>query len=310
MRVLRDRRLLIAVLLPCLIGWLAWRVDWSTAWSAAQSARWRWLLLAGVLNLVTVAIDSLRWHAIVSGVQVVPRRHTLEAMLLGWVGSALLPLKAGEASKAWALADRARLPMATVFTTVLLDRVVEATTFVLLTAIASTMVPLPAAAAVARNVGLLVLLGASGAGWLWHRAIGRFVHELRQRDDLVGRVVEGVAVLREQHRVAAAGGYAVLCWGLRAVVMWCAIRAFDLPVPPWAAVTAVVAVNLGVSAVAMPGNVGVFEIAFAAGLAVWHVPLALGVSAGLVLHAVEIGPVVALGLAVHARAFPFFRRLS
>ena len=91
MLVPRDRRLLIGVLLPCLIGWLAWKVDWSTAWYAAQSARWGWLLLAGVLNLVTVALDSLRWHAIVSGAQVVPRRQTLQAMLLGWVGSALLP---------------------------------------------------------------------------------------------------------------------------------------------------------------------------------------------------------------------------
>ena len=50
--------------------------------------------------------------------------------------------------------------------------------------------------------------------------------------------------------------------------------------------------------VGTPGNVGTFELATAAALALWGVPSDMALSVGLATHAVEIAPPLILGLVV------------
>ena len=72
--------------------------------------------------------------------------------------------------------------------------------------------------------------------------------------------------------------------------------------PVSAAVRVLVIVNLGIAVVATPGNVGTFELATAAALALWGVPSDAALSLAIATHAVEIVPPVLIGLAVWVRS--------
>ena len=67
-------------------------------------------------------------------------------------------------------------------------------------------------------------------------------------------------------------GIGLFTWFLRMVVVWCTMHAFHLALPAVAAASVLVAINLGITAIAAPGNLGVFEMSAMAALALWQVP--------------------------------------
>ncbi len=286
-------------------GFVLSRLDLSAIRRAFAEADWRWASAGVLVNLAGIVCDAARWRAIVAGVRRVPLLYAIEGLLIGWISNLVLPLKLGEGAKAWVLARRADIPIATVVSTVLLDRAVDATSFVAFVALASVLAPLPASAERVRAWGLVALAGLAVAfvgGRAWIRARRRRGVAALPRDTRLGRLVAGFAVLGQQRRLPPVLGYALVAWFARMGVVWCVMRAFHLDLPVAAAASVLTILNLGITAVAVPGNFGVFELTAAAALALWHVPGEMGVSFGIALHALEVVPVVAIGLVVQARA--------
>lgn len=87
-------------------------------------------------------------------------------------------------------------------------------------------------------------------------------------------------------------------------MVWCVMQSFRLMLPAAAAAGVLIAVNLGIAAVAVPGNIGVFEVSAVAALALWGVPGDTAISFAIALHALEIVPTTIAGLMVQARQRP------
>jgi uncharacterized membrane protein YbhN (UPF0104 family) len=111
-------------------------------------------------------------------------------------------------------------------------------------------------------------------------------------------LLEGLRALTDAQTLPAISVLAFISWAGRAGVVWCMLRAFHLDLPPLAALGTLIAINIGISVVAVPANAGVYETSAAAALALWGVPTATGVSCGAAMHVAEIAPVVLLGALV------------
>ena len=79
------------------------------------------------------------------------------------------------------------------------------------------------------------------------------------------------------------------------------IAATGAAVTPGASALALVLANVGGIFRLTPGNVGVMQGAVVLGLAPAHVPAAQAVAAGLALQAVQVLPVLAVGIALLGR---------
>lgn len=284
-------------------GFVLSRLDLSAIRRAFAGADWWWAVAGALVNLAGIVCDAARWRAIVAGVRRVPLLYAIEGLLIGWISNLALPLKLGEGAKAWVLAQRADIPIATVVSTVLLDRAVDATTFVVFVALASVLAPLPASVERARVwglAGMAVLALTFTGGRAWIQARRRRGVAAIPADTRLGRLVAGFAVLGHARQLTPVLGYALVAWFVRMGVLWCVMRAFHLDLPVVAAASVLAILNLGITAVAVPGNFGVFELTAAAALALWRVPGETGVSFAIALHAIEVVPVVAIGLVVQA----------
>ncbi len=252
------------------------------------------------MNLLGVVVDAVRWKAIVAGVRRISIISAVEGLLIGMLSNVVMPFKLGEGAKAWLMSRREGLPLATVMSTVLLDRAIDISTLLLFIAIASIAAPLPLTAQKVRSLGIVALFALALAFII----AGRWIRGRQPADALtsgvLSRLLDGFTILGHQHRLTRILGIALLAWLLRAGVIWCAMRAFHLTLPIAAAASVLVAVNVGIAAVAAPGNFGVFELSAAAGLALWDVPGRTALAFAIVLHAVELVPTVALGLLVQA----------
>ena len=298
----RFRLVLLVVVLIATAVAIA-RSDPAAIGRSLAAMSWRWAVIASVVNLIGVAIDAARLRIIVSAVGRVTMWSALQAQLVGIVGNVLFPFKLGEGARAYVLTRRQRIPIATALTMVVLDRVMDALVLPLFVVVASVLLPLPANVLRFRMWMLLALAGATMLGIVIGRHLARR-HLGTVPDAATGtldRIVTGMTVLGHHRRVTATIAASLASWIARAVILWCMFGAFGLVLPISAAVSVLVIVNLGIAVVATPGNVGTFELATAAALALWGVPADTALSVGIATHAVEIVPPVLIGLAVSSR---------
>ena len=292
--------LLLFVLLLAVLLVVASRLDLHAIRTALAEASWNWIAAGALVNLLSIVVDAVRWKAIIGGFRRVSVVSAVEGLLLGWLSNLILPLKLGDTTKVWVLARREGVPIATVASTVLLDRAIDASTFLLFIVLASIVAPLPWSVQKVRAWGLaglaaIVLGFVFGRRWIRTRLrSASFVN------GTLGRILDGLAILGQQHRLRRTVVVGLVAWFTRMGVVWCAMRAFHLMLPAAAAASVLAAINIGITAVAAPGNLGVFELSAIGGLALWRVPGETALSFGIALHALELVPTVMLGLVVQA----------
>jgi len=295
--------LLVAVLIATAVA--VARSDPAAIVRALAAMSWRWAAIAAVVNLIGIVIDAARLRVIVRAVGRLTMGNALRAQLMGIVGNVLFPFKLGEGARALVLTQRHQLPIATALAMVVLDRVIDALVLPLFVIVASVVLPLPASVLRFRTWMMLALSAATALGIVIGRRLAHR-HAAGTVPDVVGgtldRIVAGMTVLGHRRRIAATIAASLASWIARALILWCMFRAFGLPLPVSAAVSVLVIVNLGIAVVATPGNLGTFELATAAALAVWGVPSETALSVGITTHAVEIVPPVFLGLLVSVRS--------
>lgn len=259
--------LLVAVLAATAVA--ITRSDPRAIGHALTRMSWRWATIAALVNLFGVVIDATRLRILVGAAAHVSWRRVLQAQLVGIVGNVLFPFKLGEGARAYMLTRQQELAAATAVKLVLLDRVIDAIVLPVFIIAVSVLLPLPA------NV-------LRYRGWMLA--------------SVAATAVAIVAVGRHRARLAAAVGASLVSWAARACILWCMLGAFHVVLPLSATITMLVIVNLGIAIVATPGNVGSFELAAAAALALWKVPSETAFSVAIATHVVEVIPPVLLGL--------------
>jgi len=280
------RWVLGAVILAAALRYAA-RFPWSDTWSALVSADWGLLAAAAGANLLSLACKACGWHLLLRSRVSVRARTTQVATFAGAAVGSFSVALSGEAVRLHLLAERDRVDPAEAARTIAASRLVEA-------------------------AGLGIFLGgfAAGAGgipWRWVVAgavalTAAAVALLRWLPWLRSRLPEGG---RDSGwtfgGVLAPVSFAVAAWTLQWATYHWSIAATHIAVRRSGSLRALLLSNLGGLLRLTPGNVGVVQGAVVMGLAPFGVPAAQGVAAGLALQAVQVIPVMAIGMAILGR---------
>ncbi len=306
---MRNWRFWGSVLVSAVLLWLALRgQDLSKTMSVLRTAEYRYVFPALVLYFSGVWVRSVRWRWLLSPMGRYRARSLFPVVVIGYMANDVLPARMGEVVRVYVLSQRERLPKASALGTVVVERLLDAITMLLLLAVAALLVPLSGAvervalvAALALGVGLVPLLMLVLAPDLTYRHVAPWLARLPTR--LTNRLsstgagfLTGVRVLRNARVVGFALALSVVAWLLEAGMYWTLAIGFDLPVgAPLVLLTLAVA-NLATLVPAAPGYVGTFEVGallVLSGLAGMDRELATGYL--LALHAALVVPVTLLG---------------
>jgi len=284
--------------------------------------------LAGVIgiHLGALAAKVLRWRVLLSASELLPdhaattaQKHLVkDAVFSGWLGNLVLPAKTGELVRPLLYARRTGEPFSRVVATVVIERAIDLVVLSLgfwaVLSLVQTSVPLPQGvnlAAKAAGFGGLAIMGALFLLWRLHPVSANVLSKDEPESDpprLWQRVVSSLAAFRlgldsfrHPRALAAVFWWTTVSWALEVVGAVLCISAFDLRLEAtWGAATAhVVATTLAVSAVPLPGGVGVEQPVtvavfqpFATGVVMNETVLAVS----LMLTLASIAWVVPLGL--------------
>jgi len=304
------RALIWAVALASTIGfgYLATRnAHPDEVWDALRQANAWWIVPSFALLPVAVAIRALRWQLLYPSETRPPFGATLAASLVGLAVNNLLPLRAGEAARVFALNRRARTSPVESAATVALERVLDVFCLLLVLLAALPWLPQVDWVGAAAGVALALALLLGGAALLFalygerpfqalDRLLGRLPFGHLEWVEHVGASLgRGLVGLRDPVLALTAFVLTIVSWLIFSVSFWLMTLAFDLELPLVAGVLILAAVGFSVILPAAPGALGVFEAATVVALDAYGIPASEALSYAFTLHAVNLIPYILAG---------------
>jgi glycosyltransferase 2 family protein len=326
----RLRAVLVLALTFGLLAYFLRGVDLREVWTRTRHADGRLLALAVGVTLMTYALRALRWRYLLAPIGPTHYATAFRTTVIGFAANFLLPARPGEVLRPYLLARRENLPPTACFATIILERLLDLVTvlllfgaFVLLVDPASlsgdpamyarvkTGGLLAAAASIAGLVVFFLLAGHPERLGAWALRIERVLPA--KLAHLVARLVEsfaeGLAVMRRPRHLAGSLALSFPLWLSIALGIYVTSHAFDMTFSYLGSFLVMTLLVVGV-AVPTPGQVGGFHTAYRIAVTTFFgVPNPTAVGAAIVLHAISFVPVTLLGLVFMAREGLSFGRM-
>jgi uncharacterized protein (TIRG00374 family) len=278
-----------------------------TADALADSNLW-WLVPSFAVFVAGVGLRGLRWWTLYDRDRRPPLAEITRALLVGYFFNNILPMRAGEAARIISLHARTKTPRAETLGTVVAERVFD---LLALLAILFASYPWLPELSWLRAAALFALVVSAGVATLvfvlvrWEeRAIHWLLSPLRRvrRDGFAERVehaavnaTRGLVAIRDP-RVALEGMVlTVVSWVVLSCSYWILMQAFSLDLPFVAGLLVTVTINMGLILPSSPAALGVFEAATVIALRAFDVPQAQALSYALVLHLLNLVPLLVAG---------------
>jgi glycosyltransferase 2 family protein len=317
------RTLIVLALAAALLGLVLYNVDLGGVAREIVHARFDWLTLSLLTMFANLAIRAWRWQYLLEPLGTPSFGNAFRATAVGFAATSILPARAGEVIRPYFLARHERLSATAAFATVILERVLDMLTVLVLlaayvfffrpelattNAVAFEAVKWAGGTAAAGAIAVLIVFFVLAGD---PARIGRTLSRLEQvlPSKLVGllagvaeKFATGLAIVRKPGRLLVALMLSVPLWLSIAAGIWTASVAFHLAIPFTGSFLVVALLVVGV-AVPTPGAVGGFHAAYKfAATTFFHAPDDAAVGAAIVLHVLTIGPNVLLGLFFAAQA--------
>ncbi|MDE3156712.1 MAG: flippase-like domain-containing protein [Acidobacteriota bacterium] len=316
------RLMLVLGVTAGLLAVFLWHADLRRVGADLRGARLDLIVLSAGLIGVNMIVRSLRWQYLLAPLGPTRLWEAFHATVLGFAANAVLPARAGEVIRPWVLARREQLPPAGAFATIVVERLLDMVTVLVLFGVFVLFLGgnpagrddalmhavqigglIAALGAGGLLVGLVVLAGDTGRLWRLARWIERWLPEraARTAEHVAGTFASGLAVVRQPRRLLLAFALSVVLWLSIGLGAWLVTTAFAIAMPFPGSFLLLMLLVVGV-AVPTPGGVGGFDEAFRLGaVAFFGASADRAVAAAIVLHAVSFVPVTLAGLALAAR---------
>ena len=292
-------------------------VDWAALGTALRDARLLPLVGLVLVTLGVYAVRAWRWGDLLLPLGRVGFADLFSATMVGFASGLLIP-RAGELVRPWLISRRHAIPTSAGFATIILERLVDLITVLVLFALYLFVLPVPQAQVESRLTELVKLGGAITGGVAF--AVLVFLLALHANAERVTFAIErlltraprwvaepcgrmlrafsfGLAVLRAPlAQLARIGLESVAVWLLIALGFHLNHAAFGIELPFHATFLLMAFLVVGV-AIPTPGMVGGFHAFYLLALAeVFGVPRATAVAAAVAAHALSNLPVLMFGL--------------
>lgn len=310
------RTVLGVVLSAALLYWAFRGIAFRDVWEELRQSNLPLFLASAVVATLTFPIRALRWRVILEPVEAnLPFGPLWRSTAIGMMVNNVAPARLGEPARAYALSRETRVPFATAFASLAVDRLFDALVIVLLLCVALLDPAFPAAATIGGQpiatwaggatllivllmavLYLVVLLPGRVIG-IYEAFARRVAPSLEARGrDVLFAFAQGLGILRRPSRFAAVFAWTTLHWLVAAFAFWLGFEAVGIDVPATAALFVQGVIAFGVAAPAAPGFVGVFEAAAKAGLSVYGVSGTQALSWAIGYHVLGFIPITVIGI--------------
>lgn len=293
------------------------RVDLGSFVEELKSVNYVWLLPSAICTLLGYVLRTVRWRMILSGAARAPLSTLFPVLIMGFATNNLLPGRLGEFWRAYLLGRKRGVRKTFALASVVVERVFDGLTLILLLTIVSSAIALPgwgrqiellaAAIFAVATLAVVVLLAKPSVVLVPLRAlVARFHSGLAQWvEERFEAFVDGLGPLRHGRVLAVAAALSLGVWLLEASSYVALTRGLSLGLPGSQELPglglALVTINLGIMVPSGPGYVGTQEFFGTAALGVVGANPQAALALVVVSHVIQYVVVTGLGLIFFAR---------
>jgi len=317
-KLLHNWKLIIGLLLSLLFMLLAFRkVDFGQMAVAFAAADYRYLVPALGVILFSLWLRAWRWQYLLAPLQKISQKPLFNSLVIGYLFNIFLPAHLGEIVRAYVLSRKQPLSASAVFGTIVIERIIDVVTMLLLMALAMIVYPFPQWV---KNGGYLtfifiLLLFVLLLLMKKHRAVStQWLHRLTRRlsaglaaklDTLLQTFFQGVRPLEKKSHYLIVTVQSILLWACYGYIFQLVLHAFNfinLYHLPWtAALVLLVITTFGILVPSSPGYVGTYHYLCRLSLGLFGVPASPALTYAFVMHGINFVPVLLLGLIILSR---------
>ena len=303
------RSLIVVPLLAVAAGLFVWRgPDWNLVADAFRLVQWQWVVVAILLNLLSVLARAAAWKWVID--QAMPPPHprfgtVFSAFGVGLFANAVLPGRIGELARVAVLTRRQQEraeAWARLVGTVFAHRVFDLFPMLGLIAYVLMTAKIPHWALTSLSIFVAVGFGLFAFAFAGARRHHRSVlDEAGRVRRLVTMARYGLGVMHEPVPAVVALLLQCIGWTCQLFAVWATMQAFDIHAPLPAAGLVLVLMNVAMLFPLWPGNVGLVQAAVALPLVSYGVAYPKGFAFGIGLQAIEMSVGVGVGFIFLAR---------
>jgi glycosyltransferase 2 family protein len=257
-------------------------------------------------------LKAIRWRLLLTPLRRFRTREVFPALMIGFMGNNLLPAHLGEFVRIYVLGRDYRLSKTAIFSSVVLERVLDVIAILLLLGISLLTVrglPQEFARASLWIAGVTVCGSVALVCYLiWTDRVVRIAEAVLRRVPLLparlaNKLVEmlragaeGLHAIRSPKLLWSIAATSVIHWSLNGAMVLIALWSFGQKVPPLASFFVVGVIAFGVTVPSSPGFFGVIQLCFWLAVEPFGVPKAAALAASIYYHLCQYVPVTLVGL--------------
>jgi uncharacterized membrane protein YbhN (UPF0104 family) len=257
---------------------------WAQTMDALGNSDWMLLVGAGAVSILSLMAKGSAWHLLLRRLTPIRARTAQVATMLGAAVNSISISVSGEAARAQAAGSRDGVPFGLAAASLIASRVVEALGLVVFLAVVLVLLPMWPGA---RSIGL-ILAGVAVVVTAGYYLLPR----RRWHPALVRLAATGPSGL------AAPVALATLSWVIQWLTYHWSFVATGAAVTPAVSLAALVTANVAGILRLTPGNIGVMQGSLVLGMRAFEMPPANALAAGLALQAVQVIPVLLIGIGI------------
>jgi hypothetical protein len=290
------------------------KIDFNQLWSALLAVDYRYILMAVVCTFVSYFLRAVRWHYLLIPEKRIPLSSLYPATIIGYMANNVLPARLGEFVRAYVLAQKEGLQTPTVFASLVIDRLFDGFTVMLILLFTLFTLRLPEGLSEAENVlktggvvtfvlyatvvaFLLLLKRQTMRTLAWTGVVLKpFPQRLTDRViPLLGSFIGGIRMSSKGGHIAAVLASSLAVWIFCVIPVDLVLRGFGIHLPITASMFILVLLVFAVMVPASPGFIGTYHYACFKGLSAFGIAESQAVSVALVIHSTAFFPVILAG---------------
>ena len=288
-----------------------WGIDFKEIRASFERANYATLPIYLALLFLFYWLKAVRWKFLLCPLRVFQTREVAGPLMIGFMGNNVLPAHLGEFARVFVLGREYDLSKTAVLSSVVLERVFDSATILVIFGVSILLVDLPASYAIIS----LYVAGLTAVAFLvlavyvfWTERFVRVAEWVLDRLPVLPATLrvkltkmlesgaEGFASLRDARLVSWIVITSALQWLLMGVMVYVALWSFGLNLPLRASFVVVGVTAFGVAIPSTPGFFGVIQFAFWVSLSLFGAEKADVLAASVYFHLGQYIPVTLVGL--------------
>lgn len=303
----------ISISVLCM-GLLFTKIDPGKVAAALREMDLRYLAPAIIATFISFFGRAFRWHFLLLPLKKISLGSLYPATVIGYMANNILPARLGEFVRAFVLARKEGLDTSAVFATLVVDRLCDGFTVLLILLFTFFTLQLPPGMEVLQQrmvtggyitlalyccvMAFLVLLKRRTT-WTLH-IVGIMLRPFpavfsEKLIPLLGSFIGGIRFSTTPRGILAVIFSSLFIWTFAAWPVDLVLRSFDIVLPINGTLFVLIFLVLGVMVPASPGAVGTYHIACVTALKALNVPSEKALSIALVIHGIGFFPVILAG---------------